>query len=360
MVPCACRPRFVAHVRNFFLLEEMGQCLTIDCMDHTHAPRAKKSLSHVDVLHARPSVSALLPDFLEYLRVEEQRTPETLLRYQQYMQAFITTANDCLVGDITSETLSVYKRHLLDRGLSAATRATMLSGLRSFLRYLKDIRGLAVYDPAKVRRPAIPKREVDYLSKDELQRFLDAIPTQTYAGLRDRALAEVLCTSGMRIAEALGLDRQQIDWEAREARIIGKGNKPRKVYFTEATLIWVQQYLQIRHDDHPALFVTQGEHPIRLQAQGTWKRFRRYAKRAGMSKRVYPHMLRHTMATTLLANGCPIGHIRSLLGHEHLTTTCKYYLGIIAEADVKAAHAKYLSYDRDQGKKSDNGRDRNS
>ena len=77
-----------------------------------------------------------------------------------------------------------------------------------------------------------------------------------------------------------------------------------------------------------------------------------------MSKQVYPHMLRHTMATTLLANGCPIGHIRSLLGHEHLTTTCKYYLGIIAEADVKAAHAKYLSYDIEQGKKSDNGRDR--
>jgi site-specific recombinase XerD len=64
-------------------------------------------------------------------------------------------------------------------------------------------------------------------------------------------------------------------------------------------------------------------------------------------------MLRHTMATTLLANGCPIGHIRALLGHEHLTTTCRYYLGIIAEKDVKAAHAKYLSYDVDQGEKTD-------
>src|SRR2546427_7616273 len=114
---------------------------------------------------------------------------------------------------------------------------------------------------------------------------------------------------------------------------------------------YIQQYLGIRHDDHPALFVTQGENPIRLQSHGTWKRFRRYAKRAGIGKRVYPHMLRHTMATTLLANGCPIGHIRALLGHEHLTTTCRYYLGIIAEADVKAAHAKYLSYDVNQGQK---------
>ena len=86
------------------------------------------------------------------------------------------------------------------------------------------------------------------------------------------------------------------------------------------------RYVHIRHDDNPALFVTQGEDPIRLHAQGMWKRFHRYAKHAGIGKRVHPHMLRHTMATTLLANGCPIGHIRAMLGHEHLTTTCKYYL----------------------------------
>jgi site-specific recombinase XerD len=105
----------------------------------------------------------------------------------------------------------------------------------------------------------------------------------------------------------------------------------------------------IWHDNNPALFVTQGAEPKRLYAQGIWKRFHRYASQAGLGKRVYPHMLRHTMATTLLANGCPIGHIRAMLGHEHLTTTCKYYLGIIAEKDVKAAHAKYLSYDIERG-----------
>jgi site-specific recombinase XerD len=112
--------------------------------------------------------------------------------------------------------------------------------------------------------------------------------------------------------------------------------------------------------EHAAVFVTHGGTSTRLRTQSIWKRFHRYAQRAGLNKQVYPHMLRHTMATTLLANGCPIGHIRTLLGHEHLTTTCKYYLGIIAEADVRAAHAKYLSYDIEQGKKSDNGRDRNS
>jgi integrase/recombinase XerD len=97
----------------------------------------------------------------------------------------------------------------------------------------------------------------------------------------------------MRIAEALSLNRAQIDWETHMAQIAGKGNKPRKVYFSDSSLAWIRQYLDIRHDDHPALFVTQGENPIRLRAHGTWKRFHRYARQAGIGKRVYPHMLRH-------------------------------------------------------------------
>src|SRR5262249_3699809 len=129
--------------------------------------------------------------------------------------------------------------------------------------------------------------------------------------------------------------------------------KQRKVYFTHTALDWLHRYLQMRHDDHAAVFVTQGNTSTRLRAQSTWKRFHRYAKRAGLKKMVYPHMLRHTMATTLLANGCPIGHIRTLLGHEHLTTTCKYYLGVMSDAEAKGAHAQYLSYTPDRGEKTD-------
>jgi integrase/recombinase XerD len=316
---------------------------------HNHTSVTKQDTDRHISDPPAPLVSEMLPVFLDYLRVEEHRTPTTLIRYESHLQKFITTVGDCPITQITSENLSLFKRRLLDGALAPATMAAMLSGLRSFLRYLKEERGFQVYDPEKVRRPKIPKHEVEYLTKEEVQRFLNAIPMNTQPGLRDRALAEVLCITGMRIAEALSLNRAQIDWETRMALIVGKGNKPRKVYFTDSALAWLRSYLDIRHDDHPALFVTQGEAPIRLKAQGTWKRFHRYAKHAGIGKRVYPHMLRHTMATTLLANGCPIGHIRAMLGHEHLTTTCKYYLGIIAEADVKAAHAKYLSYEVNRG-----------
>jgi integrase/recombinase XerD len=324
------------------------------CMDnHNHTFFSRDDTDQHVSNPVAPLVSEMLPAFPDHLRVEEHRTAATLIRYESHIQKFITTVGDCPITHISSENLSLFKRRLLDAALAPAIMAAMLSGLRSFLRYLKEVRGFQVYDPEKVRRPKIPKHEVEYLTKEEVQRFLNAIPTHTQPGLRDRALAEVLCITGMRIAEALSLNRAQIDWEMQMAQIIGKGNKPRKVYFTDAALAWIRQYLAVRHDDHPALFVTQGENPIRLRAQGTWKRFHRYAKQTGIGKRVYPHMLRHTMATTLLANGCPIGHIRALLGHEHLTTTCRYYLGIIAEKDVRAAHAKYLSYDVDQGQKTD-------
>jgi integrase/recombinase XerD len=237
----------------------------------------------------------------------------------------------------------------MDSGLSPATMRGLLSCLRQFLRYARDVRQLVVMDPDKIRGPRVPFREVEYLTKEEVMRFLDAFPSTGFAGPRDRALAELLCGTGMRISEALALDREGIDWEAREALVIGKGGKQRKVYFSEAVLRSLRRYLDLRRDNGPALFVTQGSTPQRVASHGTWKRFRRYARSAGLTKAVYPHMLRHTMATTLMTNGCPVGHIRVLLGHAHLATTCRYYLGRMSDAEAKAAQERYLSYEVGKG-----------
>lgn len=318
-------------------------------MDHELLLRAREDGKHSVTLPDTPLVSEMLSQFLDYLRVEENSSAGTVIRYERHMQRFLKEVGDCPVGAIDGDLISLYKRRLLDACLSPATIAAIMSGMRSFLRYAGRFRGLPVYDPEKVRRPKIPKRDVEYLSKEETVRFLRAIPMHTLVGLRDRALAEILCATGMRISEALSLRRDQVDWESREVRIIGKGNKQRKVYFTETALAWLRQYLEKRYDDSPVLFTAHGDPSTPLKAQGTWKRFRRYATLAGIGKRVYPHMLRHTMATTLLANGCPIGHIRVMLGHEHLATTCKYYLGVMSDSEAKAAHAKYLWYDLDVG-----------
>ena len=114
-----------------------------------------------------PIVSEILPAFLDHLRLEDHRTPTTLIRYESHIQKFIALVGDCYITRISSEHLSLYKRRLMDENLAPATMAAMLSGLRSFLRYVKEVRGFQVYDPEKVRRPKIPKHEVKYLTKEE-------------------------------------------------------------------------------------------------------------------------------------------------------------------------------------------------
>ena len=290
-------------------------------------------------------ISKTIAQFLEYIRIEDQRVLGTLETYRHLLERWVRHMGDGPVTGIAAERVWLFKRKLTDAGLGPATIGMTLSVLRVYLRYLRDVQGVNVFDGDKIRRPKIPRRQVEYLTKEELQRFMEAIPTKRVTGLRDRALVEVLCSTGMRISEALSLDRDRLDMERREAVIIGKGNRQRKVYFSGTTLDWIGRYLAHRHDDDPALFISDGGRPRRLDHYAVWKTFQRYGKRSGLAKHVHPHMLRHTMATTLLANGCPIGHIRELLGHANLTTTCRYYLGRMSEQEVKAAHDKYLSYD---------------
>jgi integrase/recombinase XerD len=286
-------------------------------------------------------ISAFIPAYLEHLRIDG-KSPVTLERYQERLQRFITELGDCRPSEITPEKIALYRRRLMDQNIGPVTIGGFLSCLRGFLKYLRDVRGLSVMDGEKIKRPRVPNRAVDYLTKEEVDRLMAAIPSHTWSGRRDRALIEVLFSTGMRISEALSLDRSAIDWERGEALITGKGKKQRKVYFREQTIDFLQRYLERRLDDFPAVFIRNGQTIERLQAHGSWKRLNRYARLAGLAKRVYPHMLRHTMATTLLANGCPIGHIRVLLGHAHLATTCRYYLGMMSDAEARDAHKKFL------------------
>jgi integrase/recombinase XerD len=160
--------------------------------------------------------------------------------------------------------------------------------------------------------------------------------------LRFRVLVESILGSAMRISEVLSLNRSQIDSRTAETKIVGKGRKERTAFFTDRALYWIGEYLKCRTDDCPALFVCQ-DGKTRLKRTDVWRPFAKYRKLAGIEKRVTAHLLRHTAATRLLFNGCPIGHIKEILGHERLETTCRYYLGLDHRA-AKAAHRKYLVY----------------
>jgi len=216
---------------------------------------------------------------------------------------------------------------------------------------LPECPSVSALDPRLVRIPRIPRRDVVFLSKGEVTALLDAIVppgeswrTAPLPRLCFRALAEVLLGTGARISEILALDRAHVNLERREAKAVGKGNKERTLFFNERSLEWLRRYHSRRRDDEAPLFVAQKDPPKRLTYASVKNFFQRLRVKMGIDEKVTAHILRHTMATTPLFNGCPIGHIKAMLGHERLDTTCRYYLGLDLRA-AKEAHQNFLRYE---------------
>jgi integrase/recombinase XerD len=300
------------------------------------------------------SLSTLAAEFLLWAEVEPGFSRETVQKYGECLKQVWLRLGDKLVCNISKTDLLSLKSHWLAKNLSASRQMSLLLALKRFLVFCRDEKKLRLaFEPEEIKLPARPRREVVFLTPEEIESFVATIPLITYkggvhhAGLRLRAVVEVLLGTAMRISELLSLNRDSIDFARKEARIVGKGNKERTVFFTDRALVWVKRYLESRTDDCSALFVCQNGRS-RLKRDDLWRYFDRHRKLAGLKKKVRPHILRHTAATTLLFNGCPVGHIKSILGHERLETTCRYYLGIDQRA-AKAAHHKYLSYDPQVG-----------
>ena len=301
--------------------------------------------------HDTLTIGMLAPLFLEWARYEMRRAPATVQRYGEALHWVIRDIGDQPVAGLHLGHLLTLRQKMDARGCREARIASILHALRAFLKFCLEVLRVPTLPPREIRVPRIPRRDVVYLTTEEVQRFVDAIivPGASWeevplTRLRFRALVEVLLGTGARISEVLSLNRSDIHMERKEAKIVGKGNKERMLFFTDRALLWLQRYLSRRWDDDEALFVTQGDPPHRLCQRDRIKdTFAVYRRKAGIAKPVSPHILRHTMATTLLFNGCPIGHIKELLGHERLDTTCRYYLGLDRRA-ARAAHAQFLHY----------------
>lgn len=294
------------------------------------------------------SIGAIVPGFLMHIEVERHFAKESIVKYRDCMRQVQRIVGDAPVTSLAKAEVLALKSNIMSRGLSDNRQVSILLVLKRFLKYAGEELDLPVLPPEAVAIPRRPRREVGYLTAEEVEHFIASIKLQTgerhiyLPGLRFRALVEVLLGSAMRISEVLSLDREQIDFKNAEAKIIGKGSKERVVFFTDRALHWISQYLAVRTDKNAALFATtDGER--RLKRTDIWRPFVKHRLLAGIQKRVTPHLLRHTAATQLLFNGCPVGHIKEILGHERLETTCRYYLGLDHRA-AKAAHEKYLKY----------------
>jgi integrase/recombinase XerD len=289
----------------------------------------------------------LVAEFLTWGQVEVGFSHETIAKYEECIRRIEHLLSGFDPEHFPKSDLLRLKSILMNQ-VGVSRQVQILWALKRFLRFCLDEKHLCVLDPEQITPPKRPRRAVTFLTSEEVETFTSSIRLLTYegqphkTGIRFRALVEVLLGSAMRISEALSLNRNQIDYEKREAKVVGKGNKERTVFFTARALHWLRYYLQARDDDHPALFVTE-DGRNRLKRPDIWRFFKRSQKISGLGKRITPHLLRHTAATQLLFNGCPIGHIKEILGHERLETTCRYYLGLDQRA-AKAAHEKFLKY----------------
>jgi len=288
-----------------------------------------------------------LARFLLYAEGELHFSRESLEKYASVLRQLERLLGKS-PGLVDREDVYRIKARFVANKLSDNWQASTLLALKRFLIYVRDVEGGQVLDPEIIKPPKRRYREVLFLTSEEVEQFVSAVRLTSSQGRtslrghRFRALAEMLLGSGLRISELLSLNRGQIDPETREAKIVGKGSKERQAFFTPRALHWLDRYLAFRTDQCPALFADiTGRR--RMKRSDVWRFFAHTRKRAGITKKVTPHILRHTAATQLLFNGCPIAHIKEILGHSRLETTCRYYLGVDHRA-AKAAHEKYLIY----------------
>lgn len=292
---------------------------------------------------APKNMSELVPSFLEYARFELNFSPQTIGKYGKNLEYFIRDIGDKPVEQYEVQEFVHLKKLMMERGNCETTIAGVVYAVRSFMLYCKNFLSLNVIQTKQIRPPKRFKREVIFLTKEEIEAFIKTINIENWSDFRFRVLVEVLLGTGMRIGEALSLNRKMINWEKREAKIIGKGNKERTVFFTQRSLNWVSKWLESRKDTHEAIFITRMANPTRLDRNDIWRFFARHRKLAKIQKKLTPHILRHTVATNLVFNGCPLVHVKEILGHERLDTTCKYYLGVDKE-QAKKAHKQYMNF----------------
>lgn len=292
--------------------------------------------------------------FLEHLEVEEGKSRLTLRNYQHYLETFSQFCREEKIGEpteITNETVRVFRLWLnrafkhAKTGLyverSRKTQNYYLIALRSYLKYLLSC-DMAVLPPEKVVLAHQTEREISVLEPDELGRILATPDLDTLQGRRDRALMEMLYSTGLRVSELTGLDRTDVHLDTGEFAVRGKRGKVRVVFVSNSAKEAVERYLAKRRDDDPALFIRikndkasktlpdesagQGRDKasLRLTPRSVQRIISHYAVAAGIAKPVTPHVFRHVFATDLLQNGADLRSVQALLGHSSITSTQIY------------------------------------
>jgi len=300
------------------------------------------------------SVNNLKTEFLEYLEIEKNRSVKTLNNYDRYLRRFFNwlkeylKVKDITLSHITEDNIRKYRLYLNrttdEKGnpLKKITQDYHVIALRGFLKFLNK-RDIQAPPPEKIELGKTHRKEIEFLDKSEVERLLESPKGESLESLRDKAILEMLFAAGLRVSEIAGLNREHFQIKKNEFTVEGKGNKRRIVFLSSSAQKAIYAYLQKRRDTDPALFIrhhgARKTDSLRISVRTIQRIVKKHALRAGITKDIHPHTLRHSFATDLLRNGADIRAVQALLGHSSIGTTQVYTH--VTDKHLREVHRDY-------------------
>ena len=305
------------------------------------------------------TLKELKREFLEYLEIEKGRSILTVRNYDHYLTRFLEYAKVDDPKEVSETQVREYRLWLnrqagtkVGRNVETLKRKTQnyyLMALRAFLKYLRK-RGIESLNPERIELAKVPERSLDLISPAELTRLIEAPDKNTIRGLRDRAILELLFSTGLRVSELCSLSQEDVDLTRDEFSIRGKGDKVRVVFLSDTARDAIKAYLKERKDFDDAMFIQYGKNAkhndeknidLRLTPRSVQRIIKQYATISGITRKVTPHKLRHCFATDLLSNGADLRSVQALLGHANIATTQIYTH--VTDKHLRDIHKKFHS-----------------
>ncbi|MCB9813629.1 MAG: tyrosine-type recombinase/integrase [Pseudomonadales bacterium] len=282
-----------------------------------------------------------LVTFLEHLEVERNVSRLTIRNYSHYLRRFnqwFESRGHKDLRELNQDIVRSYRVYLSrysdDQGrtLCKRTQSYYIISLRSLLKFMVK-NDIPVLHPEKIDLPKAESKHMKFLNMEKIERLLSQPLLSKKGGLRDKAILEVLFSTGLRVSELVGLNRDQIDLKSREFGVIGKGRRPRVAFLSHRAVDWLRRYLNSREDNWQPIFIRySGQKPdllsdgeeMRLTSRSVQRLVDKYCRKAKLPIKISPHGIRHSFATDLLTNGASLRDVQEMLGHKNIATTQIY------------------------------------
>lgn len=317
-----------------------------------------KTIREVLRLDMDSDFSTLVRHFLEYLEVERNVSKLTIRNYEHYLNVLIEFLHKDLdrvpvIKDINKDTIRRFRLYLsrspgVNGEMKSVTQGYYVIALRSFLKWCvkNEIKTL---QPEMLEVPKNREHNLKFLDSEQMSRLLNQPLLSSSTGLRDRAILELLFSTGLRVSELVSLNRDQIDLNQKEFGVVGKGGKQRLVFVTDQAAMYVDRYIKSRMDKYKPLFIrisgkneiTADDEKMRLSPRSIQRLVKHYVAKCKLPVDATPHTLRHSMATDLLRAGADLRSVQELLGHKNIATTQIYTH--VTDARLREVHKKFHS-----------------